>query len=96
MNNFIITPLKSLLLIIYVLALIAALGWWVNPWSTMVQNAATLLLAVHALELVFAFKHLHRYRGLLLMSVLLTLLYGLLHWKPLRDQAIAERGESGL
>ena len=31
------------------------------------------------------FRHVRRYRGPLALSVLLTLLFGLLHWKPLAD-----------
>lgn len=47
---------------------------------------AGVLLALHAAELVFIFKHVRLYRGALAVSVLLTLLFGLLHWKPLADQ----------
>ena len=54
---------------------------------------AAILLALHALELVFAFKHVRRYRGPLALSVLLTLLFGVLHWKPLADAQA--RGQTG-
>jgi hypothetical protein len=45
------------------------------------------MLLLHALELVFVFEHVRRYRGPLATSVLLTLVFGLLHWKPLADEA---------
>ena len=32
------------------------------------------------------FKHVRKYRGPLAVSVLLTLLFGLLHWKPLAQR----------
>ena len=48
-------------------------------------RAALILLAIHVTELVFVFKHVRAYKGPLAVSVLLTLLFGLLHWKPLAD-----------
>jgi hypothetical protein len=42
-----------------------------------------VFLAVHALEAVFVFERLRLYRGPLVLSVLLTLLFGMLHWMPL-------------
>jgi hypothetical protein len=46
-----------------------------------------VLLLVHAVELVVMFKHVRLYRGSLAVSVLLTLLFGLLHWRPLAKAA---------
>ena len=43
------------------------------------------VLVLHTLELVFLFRHVRLYRGPLAISVILTLLFGLLHWKPLVD-----------
>jgi hypothetical protein len=51
------------------------------PFDT--ARAALLLLGIHALEVLFAFKHVRLYKGPLAVSVVLTLLFGLLHWKPL-------------
>ena len=45
------------------------------------------MLAVHAVELAVMFKHVKRYPGPLAISILLTMLFGLLHWKPLADAA---------
>jgi hypothetical protein len=47
---------------------------------------AAVLLTLHTLELVFMFKHVRLYPGRLSTSVILTLLFGLLHWKPLLDR----------
>ena len=49
------------------------------------QNIALVLLVIHALEVIFMFKHVRLYRGSLAVSILLTLLFGLLHWKPLAE-----------
>jgi hypothetical protein len=60
-----------------------------TPW------VAAALLAIHAVEVAVVFKLVRLYRGPLLVSVLLTLLFGVLHWKPLADaQAAATRGRS--
>jgi hypothetical protein len=43
------------------------------------------LLAAHVLELIVFHRQVALYRGPMLVSVLLTLLFGFLHWKPLAD-----------
>lgn len=48
---------------------------------------AAVLLFLHAAELLMVFKHLGRYAGGLGMSVVLTLLFGVLHWKALLPAA---------
>ncbi len=78
--------LRALCLIVYAMAitklagLLPAGSFDRTPW------VAGVLLALHAGELVFMFKHVRLYRGPLAVSVLLTLLFGLLHWKPLADE----------
>gem|GEM_PF-561019 len=54
-------------------------------------RAALVLLLIHALEVLFAFKHVRLYKGPLAVSVLLTLLFGLLHWKPLAQASAKEQ-----
>lgn len=49
------------------------------------------LLAAHALEVVVFRRHVALYQGPMWLSVVLTLLFGLFHWKPLAD-AQARRG----
>jgi hypothetical protein len=79
----------------YVLAMASLAGWLPPGWFGRVQWVALVLLSLHALELVFMFRHVRLYRGPLALSVLLTLLFGLLHWKPLADaQAAAAGGRS--
>ena len=39
------------------------------------------------------FKHVRLYRGPLAASVVLTLLFGLLHWKPMADQAARDKAQ---
>ena len=52
---------------------------------TKLRRISLILLVVHALEVVFVYRHVRLYRGPLAISILLTLLFGLLHWKPLAD-----------
>ena len=77
--------LKLTCLATYALGLASALGLLPSSLSILATIAA-VLLAAHALEAVVMFKHVRRYHGSLTMSVFLTLLYGLLHWKPLADE----------
>jgi hypothetical protein len=77
------TNLKAVCLAIYLLAIagiFVTLPFGVTPW---LQKIAIILLAAHVLELVVAFKSVKRYQGPLIDSIALTLLFGLLHWKPL-------------
>ena len=50
-----------------------------------------MLLVLHALETVVVFKHVKRYQGPVAVSVLLSVLFGVLHWLPLARAARAER-----
>jgi hypothetical protein len=83
MIKHLFTLSKLGLLAIYVLALAAFAGVWTSHWSPTVQTTALLLLAVHTIELVLMFRLVRLYRGPLIISILLTLLFGLLHWQPL-------------
>ena len=77
--------LKTVLLAAYALALASLV--WPLPYDAgpSVRRIVFIVLAVHGVELIAMFKHLHHYRGPLAASVLLTLLFGMLHWKPLAD-----------
>jgi uncharacterized protein YhhL (DUF1145 family) len=72
---------------IYLAALAAWAGLLPGGLGSVMQVVAVGMLLLHALELVFVFEHVRRYRGPLATSVLLTLVFGLLHWKPLADEA---------
>jgi hypothetical protein len=89
-NIVVNTLLRLGCLAAYLLALASLAGWLPPGWFGRVQWVALVLLALHALELVFMFRHVRLYRGPLAVSVLLTLLFGLLHWKPLADARARE------
>lgn len=77
------TFLKAGCIAIYLLAvtsLFVPLPWGTGP---LLQFVSVALIAVHGLELVFAYRYVKSYKGALLTSVVLALLFGLLHWMPL-------------
>lgn len=75
--------IKGLCLATYVLAAIG--GFLMLPAGLVggLRVAALVLLAAHALEILFAFKNIKRYPGPLIDSIALALLFGILHWKRL-------------
>ena len=79
------TLLKAVCLAVYALALAGLFGWLPDAWSSALQAVAALFLLAHVIELLFAFRHVRRYKGGLIASIGLTLLFGLLHWMPLAD-----------
>ena len=78
--------LKAGCLATYGLGLAAWAGLLPAGLSGTMQTVAAGMRVVHALELLLMFKHVRLYRGALAISILLTLLFGLLHWKPLADR----------
>lgn len=87
--------LKIACLAVYALALAGFAGFLDPGPAARVQMVAAALLTLHALEIVFMFRHVRKYRGALLVSMWLTLLFGLLHWKPLADRREHRQGETG-
>ena len=79
--------LKAVCLGIYALAMAGLAGLLPSGLAGSMQTIALVMLAVHAVELAVMFKHVKRYPGPLAISILLTMLFGLLHWKPLADAA---------
>jgi hypothetical protein len=75
--------LKASCLALYGFALAAGAGVWTGDAAVAIRNTALVILAAHAVETVVAFKYVRRYPGGLAVSVLLTLLFGLLHILPL-------------
>ena len=67
----------------YALGIAALLGLIHGPLAAAAGIVTIALLGLHALELLFAFRFLHRHPGSMGMSVLLALLFGVLHWAPL-------------
>lgn len=80
-------PVKLACLLMYGLALASGLGWWTSDAAVIVRTVALLVLAVHAVEAVIAFKLVRRYPGPLAISICLTLLFGLVHLRPLARKA---------
>jgi hypothetical protein len=83
MNN----ALKAGALAIYLLAVVGAGGFLPAGIASALRLVALVLLALHVLELLVAFKHIQRYPGPLIDSVALTLLFGFRHWLPLKQGA---------
>ena len=79
--------LKGGALVIYLLAVVGACGFLPSGLAHALQPVAVVLLALHLLELLIAFKYVQRYPGPLIDSVALTLLFGFLHWLPLKKGA---------
>ena len=77
--------LRALCLLAYAMAMAKLAGLLPAGSFDRAPLVAGVLLALHAAELVFMSKHVRLYRGALAVSVLLTLLFGLLHWKPLTE-----------
>ena len=83
----IIKFIKYLCLAAYALALGHLAGLLPEDSFSLTPLIAVLLLAMHSVELLLMFKHVRLYRGPLAVSILLTLLFGVLHWMPLARQA---------
>jgi hypothetical protein len=81
------TIVKASALAVYLLAVVGAFVVLPFGIGTAVQGLAIILLVLHALEVLIAFKYLRQYPGPLVDSVALTLLFGFLHWKPLTKRS---------
>lgn len=75
--------LKAVLLAIYALAILGLLGVLPPGVASVLAKIAVVLVAAHLLELAIAFKAVKRYPGPLVDSIALTMLFGILHWRPL-------------
>lgn len=79
--------LKAILLVIYALAIAAAVGLLPPGLGLVLERAALLLVVAHIAELLVFFRSVKLYRGPLIDSIALTLAFGILHWRPLQRQA---------
>lgn len=77
--------LKAACLASYAFALAGLAGSLPGGLAGTMQTIAALMLIIHALKLLVMFRHVRLYPGALAVSVVLTLLFGLLHWQPLAD-----------
>jgi hypothetical protein len=85
--------LKGAALIVYVVALATLADWLEGPVADGIAAFGVAMFALHVLELPFVLGHLRRYRGPLAASIVLNLLFGLLHWVPLKRAAHADAAE---
>lgn len=83
--------LKAACVLVYLLALAKLAGMFPPGQLERLPAVALVLLLAHVLELALFYRHVRLYRGPLGISVALTLLFGLLHWKPLADAQAAEK-----
>jgi len=60
-------------------SLLLPLPWPLRPW---LELASLFVLVVHALQVPLAWRYVRRCPGTLGLSVLQTLLFGVLHWVP--------------
>jgi uncharacterized protein YhhL (DUF1145 family) len=74
---------KALLSLTYLAALASLFVALPMDAGPVVQQLALVLLAVHVVECLVAFKYVKTYSGPLWVSVVLALLFGVLHWMPL-------------
>ncbi|MBS0340980.1 MAG: hypothetical protein JSS56_10660 [Proteobacteria bacterium] len=79
--------MKLACLLVYVSALAAAAGLVGGALAALSQTVAAVLVVAHALEAAIAFKYVKLYEGSLFVSIVLTLLFGFLHWLPLARKA---------
>jgi uncharacterized protein YhhL (DUF1145 family) len=75
--------MKIACLVAYAVGIAGLVGLIHGPLAAVGAIVTIALLGLHALELLYAFRFLHRYKGSMGMSVLLALLFGVLHWAPL-------------
>ncbi len=77
--------LKAMCLAVFGLAILAnfvALPPWIGSW---IQTLAVILLIAHVIEVFFFWRYVKMWQGPLIGSIALTLLFGILHWKPMLD-----------
>ena len=79
------TAVKIGCIILYAMGIASVAGLLPASYAIVAQ-AAGVILAIHVLETIVMFKYLKRYQGSLFVSVLLSLLFGLAHWMPLKKK----------
>jgi uncharacterized protein YhhL (DUF1145 family) len=80
-------PAKIGALLFYAAALLSLLLDFPPLLEQILQWGSVLLLATHALEVVVCLRWIRLYPGSLALSILLTLLFGFVHWLPYKRQA---------
>jgi uncharacterized protein YhhL (DUF1145 family) len=87
----VLCTLKAACLAIYGLALAGVAGLLPHGLTVTTQVIAVVFLSIHAVELVLAAERVRLYRGWWIVSMVLTLLFGVLHWMPLAKAQAQEQ-----
>lgn len=88
-----IMTLKYLLCVLYLLAVPAAIKSGDSDFARYYLYALGAVVAVHIVEVFVFYARLTRYKGSVLVSVLLTIAFGFLHWLPLSKEAGVRNGD---
>ena len=78
---------KAIALLIYIAAAAGAAGWLPPGIAGPLGVASIVLLVAHLAEVPIAFRYIRLHRGPLVDSIALTLLFGFIHWLPLKRAA---------
>jgi len=81
--------LKASLLVVYLLGMVSHIVAFPGQVGPIVQTMSLALLLIHVLECLLAYRYIKLYEGALGVSLVLSLLFGLLHWMPLARKARA-------
>lgn len=84
-------PARTFCLLFYLAAFLSLLFDWPAVIEAVLQYGTLLLLLAHAVEVVVAWRWVRLYEGPILLSILYTLLFGIVHWRPLKHRAARNR-----
>ena len=82
--------LKVLLSVFYILAVASLFFPLFGEMTIYYQYFIIAVLVAHVVEVLVFMAHVRKYEGTLVARVFLTILYGFLHWLPLKQQAHAK------
>lgn len=77
---------KAVCVVLYAAAVARLAGWLPDGVFPFAPILAAVFIGLHALEVPIFWRAVKRHRGPLAASVVLTLLFGLLHLAPLRGE----------
>lgn len=80
---------RAATLAFYVAALLSLFVDMPPVLASLLQWGSVVLLLAHAAEVVFCLRWIRLYEGPLALSILLTLLFGFVHWLPYKRRAEA-------
>ena len=83
----VIKVLQGLCVGLYAMGFAALTGLWAGEGAVLCLRASLAMLAVHALELLLARRWVALHPGPRWVSAVLTLMFGALHWWPLKVRA---------